>query len=88
MRHPAPEPAVRPIGKRNVLILQNERDPSTPLRAAKGMKRAMGSDAALITVDAGGHGVLIHPRPSACAIGALESYLTAGELPATDLTCT
>ncbi|MDY7090050.1 MAG: alpha/beta hydrolase [Actinomycetota bacterium] len=86
--HPKdPEPTVQPIGKRNVLILQNERDPSTPLRSAQGMRRAMGSDAALVTVDAGGRGVLVHPQPSACAIGALETYLTGGSLPATDLNC-
>ncbi|MER6797429.1 alpha/beta fold hydrolase, partial [Amycolatopsis mediterranei] len=51
-------PQVKPIGRRNVLILQNDRDPSTPLRGAQGMRRAMGSDAVLVTVDAGGHGVL------------------------------
>ena len=60
---------------------------STPLRSAQGMRRAMGSDAALVTVDAGGHGVLVHPKPSACAIGTLETYLTGGSLPATDLNC-
>jgi hypothetical protein len=41
----------------------------------------------LVTVDAGGHGVVVHPRPSACAMGALEAYLTVGELPAQDLAC-
>ncbi|GAB2583909.1 hydrolase [Paractinoplanes abujensis] len=82
-----PEPAVEPIGRRDVLILQNERDPSTPLNGARGMRRAMGSDAVLVTVDAGGHGVLIHPKPNACAIGALTSYLTTGALPATDKAC-
>lgn len=87
VRPTIPEPTVRPMGKRNVLILQNERDPSTPLRTARGMRHAMGSDAVLVTVDAGGHGVLIHPKPNACAIGTLESYLTAGSLPAKDLTC-
>jgi pimeloyl-ACP methyl ester carboxylesterase len=87
VRPAAPEPTVRPLHRRNVLILQNERDPSTPLRTAQGMRRAMGPDAVLVTVDAGGHGVLIHPRPNACAIGALESYLTEGRLPATDTAC-
>jgi pimeloyl-ACP methyl ester carboxylesterase len=87
VRPTAPEPTVKPIGKRNVLILQNDRDPSTPLRTAQGMRRAMGQDAALVTVDAGGHGVLIHPKPNACAIGALESYLSVGELPAGDVAC-
>jgi pimeloyl-ACP methyl ester carboxylesterase len=86
-RPTTPEPKVKPLGRRNVLILQNERDPSTPLRTAQGMRRAMGSDAVLLTVDAGGHGVLLHPKPSACAIGALQTYLTAGTLPATDTAC-
>jgi pimeloyl-ACP methyl ester carboxylesterase len=81
------EPAITPTGKRNVLILQNERDPATPLRTAQGMHRAMGRDSVLVTVDAGGHGVLVHPKPSACAVGALESYLAGGELPAKDRTC-
>jgi pimeloyl-ACP methyl ester carboxylesterase len=87
VRPTGPEPEVKETGKRNVLILQNERDPSTPLRTAQGMRRAMGSDAVLVTVEAGGHGVLVHPKPSACAIGALESYLVAGKLPAGDRTC-
>jgi pimeloyl-ACP methyl ester carboxylesterase len=78
---------VQPTGKRNVLILQNERDPATPLRTAQGMHRAMGSDSALVTVDAGGHGVLIHPKPNACAISAFETYLTAGRLPIADTAC-
>ena len=82
-----PEPKVEPIGRRNVLIVQNRRDPSTPLRTAQGMRRAMGSDASLVTVDAGGHGVLIHPTPNQCAIGTLETFLTEGELPRGDKPC-
>ena len=81
------EPKVEPTGRRNVLILQNDRDPATPLRTAQGMHRAMGRDSVLVTVDAGGHGVLVHPRPNACAIGALESYLVDGDLPAHDKAC-
>ena len=88
VRPAEPEVRVRPIGRRNVLILQNERDPATPLRTARGMRRAMGPDAVLVTVDAGGHGVLIHPDPNACAIGALAAYFTDGRLPARDETCT
>lgn len=82
-----PGPKVRSLGTRNVLILQNERDPATPLDGAQRMRRAMGSDAVLVTVDAGGHGVLIHPNPNACAIGAMTSYLLNGNLPAKDEAC-
>ncbi|MTD55459.1 alpha/beta fold hydrolase [Amycolatopsis sp. RM579] len=81
------EPKVQSVGTRNVLILQNRRDPSTPLRAAQGMKKAMGSDAVLVEVDAGGHGVLVHPQPNSCAISAMNKYFMTGELPAGDLTC-
>lgn len=82
-----PEPKVTQTGNRNVLILQNRRDPSTPLRAAQGMKKAMGSDAIFVEVDAGGHGVLVHPDQNTCAIGAMNTYLVKGDLPAQDLTC-
>ncbi|AGP52706.1 hypothetical protein M271_05395 [Streptomyces rapamycinicus NRRL 5491] len=83
----SPEPKVKPLGKRNVLILQNRRDPATPLSTARGMRRAMGSDSVLVDVDAGGHGVLTHPEPNACAIDALDAFFTSGELPAGDKTC-
>lgn len=82
-----PEPKVAQTGNRNVLILQNRRDPATPLRGALGMKKAMGSDATFVEVDAGGHGVLVHPGLNDCAIGAMNTYLVKGELPARDLTC-
>lgn len=87
VRPTAPEPKVRPLGKRNVLILQNLRDPATPLAGAREMRRAMGGDAVMVEVDAGGHGVLVHPHQNACALGALESYFVSGELPAQDTAC-
>ncbi|MEC3992382.1 alpha/beta hydrolase [Actinacidiphila sp. DG2A-62] len=87
VRPTAPEPKVRPLGKRNVLILQNLRDPATPLAGARAMRRAMGDDAVMVEVDAGGHGVLVHPHPSACAIGALSAYFVSGALPDRDTRC-
>ncbi|WP_331745347.1 alpha/beta hydrolase [Streptomyces mirabilis] len=83
-----PEPKVKPIGKRNVLILQNRRDPATPLSTARGMRQAMGGDAVLVDVDAGGHGVLVHPEPNACAIGALDAFFVSSDLPRGDMSCT
>ena len=82
-----PQATVTGTGTRNVLILQNRRDPSTPLRTAQGMRRALGSDASLVTVDAGGHGVLIHPEPSTCAITTMTTFLTGGDLPRGDRRC-
>jgi pimeloyl-ACP methyl ester carboxylesterase len=78
---------VRELGNRNVLMLQNFRDPATPLRSAQSLHRALGRDSVLVDVDAGGHGVLIHPQPSTCAVGALETYFTTGQLPAGDKHC-
>jgi pimeloyl-ACP methyl ester carboxylesterase len=82
-----PPVGVSDVGVRNVLIVQNQRDPATPLITAQGMRKALGSGAALIDIDAGGHGVVIHPDQSSCAITALETFLTDGQLPAQDKSC-
>src|SRR5262245_40966040 len=87
VRPTGPEPKVEPNGKRNVLILQNLREPTTPVRGAQSMRQAIGSDASLVTVEAGGHGVLIHPEPNQCAINALDDFLTAGLLLPGDKSC-
>lgn len=44
-------------GPSNLLLVQNERDPGTPLAGAKALRRAFGDRAVLVTVDRGGHGV-------------------------------
>ncbi|RPK89152.1 Tripeptidyl aminopeptidase precursor [Streptomyces sp. ADI98-12] len=44
-------------GPSNLLLVQNERDPGTPLAGAKALRRAFGDRAGLVTVDRGGHGV-------------------------------
>ncbi|MFI6507256.1 alpha/beta fold hydrolase [Streptosporangium sp. NPDC050855] len=73
---PAPsEPPVRITGQgpRNILVVQNLRDPSTPWIAGLGMHDAFLGRAALLTVEAGGHGVVGH---NACATGIVLRYLT------------
>lgn len=74
-------------GSRNVLIVQNERDPATPLSAGRGMRRALGQRAVLVTVDAGGHGVYGIQAPGSCATAAVDAFLIDGVLPATDKRC-
>jgi len=51
------EPPVKVTGNgpRNVLIVQNTRDPATPWITAYGLRRALGQRAAMVTADAGGH---------------------------------
>ncbi|MFI1225040.1 MULTISPECIES: alpha/beta hydrolase [unclassified Streptomyces] len=82
------EPPVR-IGDRgpsNVLMVQNERDPGTPLAGARELRRALGQRAVMVTADQGGHGV--YPfGGNTCANGAVTAFLTTGQRPARDLAC-
>ncbi|WP_395571910.1 alpha/beta hydrolase [Streptomyces sp. BK79] len=82
------EPPV-PIGGRgpsNVLMVQNERDPGTPLTGARKLRRAFGGRAAMVTADQGGHGV--YPfGPNTCAKDAVTMFLTVGKRPSRDVAC-
>ncbi|MFD3487541.1 alpha/beta hydrolase [Streptomyces sp. NPDC058665] len=82
------EPPVR-IGDRgpaNVLLVQNERDPGTPLAGAQKLRRAFGQRAAMVTVDGGGHGV--YPfAGNTCANDAVTKFLAGGQRPGRDLAC-
>ncbi|GAB2604195.1 alpha/beta hydrolase [Kribbella endophytica] len=73
-------------GPSNVLLVQNERDPGTPLAGARKMRRALGNRATMVTVDGGGHGVYPVTK-NTCAKDALVKFLITGERPARDLTC-
>ncbi|WP_326692265.1 MULTISPECIES: alpha/beta fold hydrolase [unclassified Streptomyces] len=82
------EPPVR-IGDRgpsNVLMVQNERDPGTPLARAKKLRQAFGKRATMVTADQGGHGVYPFGR-NTCANDAVTAFLTSGQRPAQDLAC-
>ncbi|GGK78076.1 alpha/beta fold hydrolase [Mangrovihabitans endophyticus] len=87
VRPAAPATTVTSTGRRNVLILQNRRDPATPLRSAMGMRRALGTDAAFVDIDAGGHGVISQPQPNMCAVFTMHDFFMDGALPAADTTC-
>ncbi|MEV8314993.1 alpha/beta hydrolase [Streptomyces sp. NPDC059900] len=73
-------------GPSNVLLVQNERDPGTPLAGAKELRRAFGKRARMVTADQGGHGVYPFGR-NTCANDAVTVFLTTGQRPARDLTC-
>ncbi|MBB4686819.1 alpha/beta hydrolase [Amycolatopsis jiangsuensis] len=84
-----PEPPVH-IGNRgpsNVLMVQNERDPGTPLTGARALRQAFGQRARLVTADQGGHGVYPWGK-NTCVNDAATEFLTAGQRPAHDLACT
>lgn len=86
---PAPaEPPVR-VGDRgpsNVLMLQNRRDPATPLAGAEKLRRAFDDRARMVTVDAGGHGVYPYAG-NKCADTVATEFLTTGQRPERDLKC-
>jgi pimeloyl-ACP methyl ester carboxylesterase len=84
--HRPVEPPVRVTdrGPRNILILQNTRDPATPLVTAIGLRRVLGSRAAMVTVDQGGHGTY---SLGTCADTITHTFLITGELPRRDQFC-
>ncbi|MCP2236852.1 alpha/beta hydrolase [Prauserella halophila] len=73
-------------GPSNVLMVQNERDPGTPLVGARKLRRAFGQRATMVTADQGGH--VIYPfGANTCAKDAVTTYLTTGDRPEHDLAC-
>ncbi len=82
------EPPVR-IGDRgpsNILLVQNLRDPATPLSGAKEMRRALGDRARMVAVDDGGHGVWLASE-NACGNNAVNRFFVEGERPTHDMVC-
>ncbi|WP_372350857.1 alpha/beta hydrolase [Streptomyces sp. KL116D] len=73
-------------GPSNVLMVQNERDPGTPLVGAMKLRRAFGDRAAMVTVDQGGHGVYPFGR-NTCANDTVTAFLAGGQRPSEDLSC-
>ncbi|MFJ8914101.1 alpha/beta hydrolase [Amycolatopsis sp. NPDC102389] len=82
------EPPVR-IGDRgpsNILMVQNLRDPATPLSGARETRRALGDRARIVTVDEGGHGVWLTDE-NACGNNAVNRFFVEGKRPAHDTAC-
>ncbi len=81
--------AVSGQGPRNILILQNERDPATPLETGRGLHQALGRRSVLVTVNAGGHIVYgtSPQRPTVCATKTADAFLVNGTLPQRDVRC-
>ncbi len=73
-------------GPSNVLLVQNQRDPGTPLVNARKLRAAFGERARMVTVDQGGHGVYGFGA-NRCASEAMNTYLASGKRPEQDLFC-
>lgn len=82
------EPPVRidDTGPADVLIVQNQRDPVTPLRGGELLDEKFGRRSRLVTVDGSGHGVYVLGANS-CASGVVTSYLVHGTMPDHDIAC-
>ncbi len=86
---PAPaEPRVRitGAGPENVLMLQNLRDPATPMPGALRLRAAFGDRARMVTADQGGHVAYLNGT-NQCGNDAVSDYLATGSRPAHDVFC-
>jgi hypothetical protein len=81
-----PPVAVTGEGPRNVLVMQNLRDPATGWASGYGLRRALGNRAAMVSQDAGGHGVY-GIRAGSCATEIGTAFLVHGTVPARDRLC-
>jgi hypothetical protein len=73
-------------GPTNVLVMQNLRDPATPLRGGELIDEKFGDRSRLVSVDASGHGVyVIGDNP--CSLNTTTKYLVEGKLPKRDTAC-
>ncbi|MFB9925127.1 alpha/beta hydrolase [Amycolatopsis halotolerans] len=89
--HWAKQPLEPPVsfsdqGPSNLLLVQNMRDPATPLSGALETRAAFGDRARMVTVDQGGHGVGL-PYLNSCGFAAVTDYLVHGTRPEIDKFC-
>ncbi|RSM84355.1 alpha/beta hydrolase [Kibdelosporangium aridum] len=85
------EPAEPPVkitddGPRNVLIMQNLRDPATPHRGGVMLKEKFGQRSQLVSVNESGHGVYVFDD-NPCALNIATTYLVDGKLAPRDTFC-
>jgi hypothetical protein len=73
-------------GPRNIMILQNQRDPNTASPGALQMNADLGHRTTFVSVDQGGHGVFV-VTPNTCANSAATEFLTSGTFPGGFVSC-
>jgi len=76
------EPATRvtSAGPKNILMIQNRRDPATPLAGARRMLQAFGPRASMVIVESGGHNAYV-ANGNPCGDAAVTAFLTNGTRP-------
>ncbi|MFE5863975.1 alpha/beta hydrolase [Streptomyces virginiae] len=80
------EPATPMKTRADVLTVQNEWEPMTPLATGQGLHRALKGSRMVLALGGEGHGVYLSD-PTACADQPVNAYLSTGRLPAKDATC-
>ncbi|WP_315654323.1 alpha/beta hydrolase [Amycolatopsis sp. PS_44_ISF1] len=86
---PAPvEPRVRITGHgpSDVLMVQNLRDPATPMPGALRLRGALGDRARMVTIDQGGHTAYLEGA-NQCGNTTVTDYLVTGRRSAHDTFC-
>ncbi|MGC4941071.1 alpha/beta hydrolase [Kribbella sp. DT2] len=85
-RQSEPQVRITDHGPSNVLIVQNQRDPITPLAGARLMRYALGDRARLVTADQGGHLSYLF-KSNQCLNDTATNFLATGNRPHHDLNC-
>lgn len=73
-------------GPSNILLVQNERDPATPLSGARKLRAALGERATMVTVNSTGHNAYL-ANGNECGDRTVSHYLATGERPVRDKYC-
>ncbi|MBK1787078.1 alpha/beta hydrolase [Prauserella cavernicola] len=81
-----PQVEITDEGPSNVLILQNLRDPATPLAGAEKLREAFGDRARMVTADQGGHLAYLY-LDNQCLNDLATDFLVTGERPQRDVAC-
>ncbi|MFJ6852191.1 alpha/beta hydrolase [Streptomyces sp. NPDC091271] len=81
-----PPVAIDDDGPRNVLLVQNLRDPATPHLGGKMLRQKFADRSRLLSVDDGGHGAYVL-GDNPCALNTATRFLVEGQLPDKDTVC-
>ncbi|GCB49547.1 hypothetical protein SNL152K_6886 [Streptomyces sp. NL15-2K] len=73
-------------GPSDILLVQNERDPATPLSGALKLREALGDRAVMVTVNSTGHDSYL-ANGNACGDRTVSRFLATGERPDEDVYC-
>ncbi|WP_240519737.1 alpha/beta hydrolase [Amycolatopsis antarctica] len=81
-----PPVAINDEGPANILVVQNQRDPVTPLSGGESINEKLGERSRLVSVDGSGHGAYVLGK-NPCALNTTTNYLVDGTMPERDVTC-